>query len=49
MGKSAAEVAFYAYIVPFLISTAVGAVISAALIYSMKKTGMLNTMQEKLR
>ena len=49
MGKSAAEVAFYAYIVPFLISTAVGAVISAALIYSMKKTGMLHTMQEKLR
>lgn len=48
MGKSAAEVAFYAYIVPFLISTAVGAAISAVLLYSLKQTGVLRTMQSKL-
>ena len=48
MGKNAAEVAFYAYIVPFLISTAVGTAISAVLIYSLKKTGVLSKMQESL-
>lgn len=48
MGQSAAGLAFYAYIVPFLISTAAGAVISAVLIYSLKKTGILHTMQETL-
>ena len=37
MGQSAAGLAFYAYIIPFLISTAAGAVISAVLIYSLKK------------
>ena len=35
MGQNAAAIAFYAYIIPFLISTAAGAVISAALIYSL--------------
>ena len=48
MGQSAAGLAFYAYIVPFLISTAGGAVISAVLIYSLKKSGVLHTMQESL-
>ena len=37
MGKSAADIAFYAYVVPFLISTAGGALISAVIIYSLKK------------
>ena len=32
MGKSAGDIAFYAYIVPFLISTAVGAVIAGAVV-----------------
>ncbi len=36
MGKSAAGLAFYAYVIPFLISTAGGAVISGVLIYSLK-------------
>lgn len=49
MGESAADLAFYAYIIPFLISTAVGAGISAVLIYSLKKTNMLRTMQETLK
>ena len=48
MGQSAAGLAFYAYIVPFLISPAGGAVISAVLIYSLKKSGVLQSMQESL-
>lgn len=48
MGKSTAELAFYAYIIPFLISTAAGAIISAILIYSLKKSHILNNMQETL-
>ena len=46
---SAAGLAFYAYIVPFLISTAGGAVISAVLIYSLKKSGVLQSMQEAFK
>ncbi len=48
MGKSAAELAFYVYIIPFLISTVVGALISAVLIFCLKKSGVLRTMQESL-
>lgn len=46
MGQSASGLAFYAYIVPFLISTVGGAVISAVLLYSLKKSNVLHTMQE---
>ena len=48
MSQNAAAIAFYAYIVPFLISTAAGAVISAALIYSLKQAGLLHKMQRTL-
>ena len=48
MGQSAADLAFYAYIVPFLISTAGGAVLSAVLLYSLKKSGVLQSMQDSL-
>jgi energy coupling factor transporter S component ThiW len=48
MGQSAANIAFYAYIIPFLVSTAGGAVISAILIYSLKKANILRMMQESL-
>lgn len=44
MGKSAGDIAFYAYIVPFLISTAVGSALSGILIVSLKKTGILKTI-----
>ena len=37
MGKSAAGIAFYAYIIPFLISTVGGAVLSAIIIYALKR------------
>lgn len=49
MGQNAANIAFYAYIIPFFISTAAGAVISAVLIYSLKKTGALHFMLEALK
>ena len=48
MGQNAAGIAFYAYIIPFLISTAAGAIISAVLIYSLKNSNILHTMQETL-
>ena len=41
MGINAANVAFYAYIIPFLISTAAGAVLSAVIIEGMKKANLL--------
>ena len=45
MGKSAGDIAFYAYIVPFLISTAVGAVIAGVLVYSLQHSGALRSMR----
>ncbi|MBO5986027.1 MAG: energy coupling factor transporter S component ThiW [Lachnospiraceae bacterium] len=41
MGKSTADLAFYAYVVPFLISTAGGAILAAVLLTALKKTGVL--------
>lgn len=49
MGQNAAGIAFYAYIVPFLISTAGGALISAAVLYSLKRAGALAKMQAGFR
>ncbi|MBQ1372575.1 MAG: energy coupling factor transporter S component ThiW [Oscillospiraceae bacterium] len=48
MGQSAAETAFYAYIIPFLISTAVGSVCSAALLYGIQKAKVLEMMQNAI-
>ena len=48
MGQSAANIAYYAYIIPFLISTAGGAMISGVLIYSLKNANILRRMQETL-
>ena len=48
MGQSAANIAFYAYVIPFFISTAVGAVISGVLIYALKKSNVLYMMQESI-
>ena len=39
MGKNAGDIAFYTYIVPFLISTVGGSVISGVLLGALKKTG----------
>ena len=43
MGKSAGDIAFYAYIVPFLISTGVGAVIAGILVLSLQRSGVLRS------
>ncbi len=48
MGQSAGNIAFYAYIVPFLISTSVGAIVSALLIFTMKRSGVLRTIMGRL-
>ena len=48
MGEAAGEVAFYGYIIPFLISTAVGSCISGVLFYALKKNGALDMIQHKL-
>ena len=48
MGKSAGDIAFYAYIVPFLISTAVGSIIAGVLVYSLQRSGALRSMQSSL-
>mgnify|MGYP000845323719 FL=1 len=50
MGKSTGDIAFYAYIVPFLISTVGGALFSIIPLSSLKKTGLHKTIiQEKGR
>lgn len=48
MGRAAGDLAFTAYIIPFLISTAAGSILSGALIYSLKKVGVLAAMQSRL-
>ena len=42
MGVSAGSIAFYAYIIPFYISTLGGAIISVFVIEALKKAGVLN-------
>ncbi len=41
MSKTAADIAFYTYMVPFLISTAGGSILSAVVIESLKKAKVL--------
>ena len=48
MGVSAANVGFYAYVVPFLISTVVGSVIAGAIIFALQKNGALDSMTRRL-
>lgn len=48
MGKGAGDIAFYAYIIPFLISSAAGAILSGALVYSLRRMKVLSTMQARL-
>ena len=44
MGKAAGDIAFYAYIVPFLISTVAGSILAGILVAALKRTGALKTM-----
>ena len=48
MGVSAANVGFYAYVVPFLISTAGGSIIAGLLAAALQKNGALTGMQKNL-
>lgn len=48
MGKSTGDIAFYVYIVPFLISTAVGAVFAGLILYSLEKSKVLANLQNSL-
>ena len=48
MGQSTADIALTAYIIPFFVSTAGGAVISAVLLYALQKTTVLRSMQTRL-
>lgn len=41
MGQKAGEIAFYAYVIPFLISTAGGAVLASILLFALHKTGVI--------
>ena len=43
MGMQAGQITFYAYVIPFLISTAGGAILSGILLGALRKTGILKT------
>ena len=48
MGKAAGSIAFYAYVFPFFVSTAGGAVISAVIIYALKNANVLDKIQSNI-
>lgn len=48
MGQQAGSVAFYAYIIPFFISTAAGSLLSGILVFSLQKAKALKPMREKM-
>ncbi len=48
MGQDASKLAFYVYIFPFFISTAVGSLIAGVIVFSMKKSGALSMMQSNM-
>ena len=48
MGANAAQVAFYAYMIPFLVATAGGAILSGVILLSLDKAGALKGMQHKI-
>ena len=48
MGVSAASVGFYAYIVPFLISTVAGSLLAGILVLALQKNGALGAIQKRL-
>lgn len=48
MGKAAGDIAFYAYVVPFLVSTAGGSILAGALVLALQKSGALKAMHTAL-
>ncbi|MCD7843943.1 MAG: energy coupling factor transporter S component ThiW [Clostridiales bacterium] len=45
MGKSAGDIAFYAYIVPFLVSTVGGSIIAGLVLTALERSGAMASMQ----
>ena len=48
MGKAAGDIAFYAYIVPFLVSTVGGSIIASVVLIALEKNSALKKMQASL-
>lgn len=48
MGQSAADIAFTAYVIPFLVSTAGGSILAGILVFTLQKSGALKSMQAAL-
>ena len=48
MGVDAAAVAFYAYIVPFLVSTVAGSLLAGVIVIALEKSNALKDIQSKL-
>lgn len=48
MGKTAGDITFYAYVIPFLVSTAGGAIISGLILAALDKSGALKILKGKL-
>ena len=46
--KAAGDIAFYAYIVPFLVSTVGGSIIAGIILFALEKNGTLKSMQNAL-
>ena len=47
MGLSAGEIAFYAYIIPFFVSTAGGAVLSGVILGALSRSGVLKRLMRE--
>ena len=48
MGKAAGDIAFYAYIVPFIVSTVGGSIIAGVVLIALEKNSTLKKMQASL-
>lgn len=48
MSVDATSVAFYAYIIPFLVSTVAGSMIAAVILLSLQRTGVLSKIHSRL-
>ena len=48
MGKSAGDIAFYTYVVPFLVSTVGGSILAGILVFALAESGALKNMQASL-
>ena len=47
-GRSGGSIAFYAYVVPFLVSTVGGSILAGILVFTLQKSGALKSMRAAL-